>query len=115
MRGTAPVTKPTDPRLLASSYVGAALVHLEPAARDRKIEPGFVFGRAASQVVEKRPVDQLDEDAAVLNGFDAVGDLHQLFRGDFRIREGAGIDKHGRVIGSADLESPRPRKHVQPL
>jgi hypothetical protein len=49
---------------LSELHIGAALVFPKPAARDRKIEPGLVFGRAAFQVVEKTPVDQLDEDAA---------------------------------------------------
>jgi hypothetical protein len=41
-----------------------------PTARDRKIESGLVLGRIF-QVVEKRPVDQLDEDAAILFGLDS--------------------------------------------
>ena len=49
---------------LGELHIGAALVLPKPAARDRKIESGLVFGRAAFQVVEKTPVDQLDEDAA---------------------------------------------------
>jgi hypothetical protein len=34
---------------------------------------------------EKRPVGQLDEDAAVLHRLDGIGDLDQLARGGFRL------------------------------
>src|SRR3954469_20672347 len=59
---------------------GAALVQPKPASRDRKIKPGLVFGRRAPPVVEEWPVDLLNVDAAVLNGFHAVRYLKQLAR-----------------------------------
>ena len=40
-----------------------------------------VVGRAAAMLLQERPVDQLDMDAAVLHGLDGVGDLYQLARG----------------------------------
>ena len=64
---------------LGELHIGAALVLPKPAARDRKIKPGFVFGRGAPEIVE-RPVDQLDEDAAV---------LHPLDRGDRSLEQDA--------------------------
>jgi hypothetical protein len=40
---------------------------------------------------QERAVDQLDEDAAVVDGLDAAGDLHQLFSRRLRdLRRGGG-------------------------
>ena len=61
----------------------------EPAARDSQFEAGLVFGRRALVLAEKRPVDQFDEDPAVLCRLDRVGDLDQLARGFFWIALGA--------------------------
>jgi hypothetical protein len=54
----------------------------------------------AALLLQERPVDQLDMDAAVLHGLDRVGDLHQLARGGFWIGVGAGLDEfhHARFI-----------------
>jgi len=40
-----------------------------------------VFVGAAFGLVQKRPIDLLDMDATVLNGFGRVGDLDQLAGG----------------------------------
>ena len=53
-------------------------MHHQPAALDRQVETGFVFGRRAFFAKQERPVDLLDMDAAVLRGLDAVGDLQDL-------------------------------------
>jgi hypothetical protein len=51
----------------------------------------------AAVLEQERPVDQLDEDAAVLHRIDSIGDLHQLSRGGFRVGVGTGFDElvHG--------------------
>jgi hypothetical protein len=46
-------------------HVSPALVHPQPAALDRELEAGAVFGHAALMFGEKRPIDLLDVDAAV--------------------------------------------------
>jgi hypothetical protein len=38
--------------------------------------------------MQKRPVDEFDEDAAVLAGLNRIGDLDQFARGFFRVRVG---------------------------
>jgi hypothetical protein len=53
-------------------------MHIESAALDRRIEAGGVFCRRGFQLEKKRPVDQLDEDAAILDGLPRIGDLDQL-------------------------------------
>jgi hypothetical protein len=67
---------------------GTGLVHLQPAALDRKFEARAVLGRAAAVTEEKRLVDFLDVDAA-LNRFDRVSDFEDSARGFFRVRLGA--------------------------
>jgi hypothetical protein len=57
----------------------------QPAVGDGTIEASLVFGRRALQLIQEWPVDLLDMDAAVLQGFDSVGQLNELARGDFRI------------------------------
>jgi hypothetical protein len=56
-------------------------VHLDPAVLDGMLQPGAVLGGRAFDLEEKRPVDLLDMNAAILNGFDAAGDLDQLASG----------------------------------
>jgi hypothetical protein len=70
---------------LGELYEGSALVQLEPAVLDRAIKPGLVFRRRALELEQKRPVDLLDIDPAVLDGLERVGELKQLARGSFRI------------------------------
>ena len=65
----------------------------KPAAFDRELEAGAVFGRAALVFVQERAVDQLDEDAAFLHELNRVGDLHELARRGLRISEGSRIDE----------------------
>jgi hypothetical protein len=55
---------------------------------DRIVEAGLVFRRRALELGQKRPVDLLDIDPAVLERLESVGEFDQLARGDFRIREG---------------------------
>ncbi|WP_439375442.1 hypothetical protein ACRQ5Q_22735 [Bradyrhizobium sp. PMVTL-01] len=64
--------------------MGAALVLIEPAALDRKLEAGDEFGagRVAAVPREKWRVDLLDADAAVLDRFDGSGELEELGIGD---------------------------------
>jgi len=60
-------------------------VQLEPALLDRAQKAGLVFRRRALELEQKRPVDLLDIDPAVLDGLERVGELKQLARGSFRI------------------------------
>ncbi|MGY8677116.1 hypothetical protein Q2941_04790 [Bradyrhizobium sp. UFLA05-153] len=53
-------------------------MQLEPAALDRVFDAGAELRPAGLQRVEERRVDLLDMDAAVLDGFDAGGELDQL-------------------------------------
>jgi hypothetical protein len=75
---------------LGELHIGAALVEPQPAAFDRKLETSLVLCWSGLEIMQQRPVDQLDMDAAVLHGLDGVGDFHQLARGGFCIGEGAG-------------------------
>src|SRR5471030_1225781 len=61
----------------------------EPAARYCQLETSLVFGRRSLVFTQKRPVDQLDEDAAVLCRLNRIGDLDQLAGGLFRIGKGS--------------------------
>ena len=49
-------------------------------------------GRAL-ELEQKRPVDLLDIDPAVLDGLECVGQLEELAGGDFRVGEGTGSDE----------------------
>jgi hypothetical protein len=66
---------------LGEFHVGAGFMQDEPAARNRRIEAGFVFGRTALEIEQKWPVDQFDKDAAFLRRLDRIGDLDQLAGG----------------------------------
>jgi hypothetical protein len=48
-------------------------------------------------LLQERPVDQLDMDAAVLHRLDGIGDLHQLPSGSFRVGKGALVDEFHEV------------------
>ena len=61
-------------------------MQLQPAAGNRQIEAGLVFGRRGFLREQERPVDLLDLDAAVMDDLDGVGNLQQLAGGHFRIR-----------------------------
>ena len=50
----------------------------KPAAFDCQFQPSTVFGRRSLQLGEEGPVDFLDMDPAVLNGFNRVCDLISL-------------------------------------
>jgi hypothetical protein len=63
---------------LRESDEGAASVHLDPAALDGVLDPGLVLGGRALDLVQERPIDLLDVDAAILHGLDAARDLDQL-------------------------------------
>jgi hypothetical protein len=68
-------------------------VQHQPSLLDRAIEAGFVFRRRGLQLKQHRPVDLLDVDAAVLDGFHTVGEFDDLARGRFWISVGAGLDE----------------------
>jgi hypothetical protein len=70
-------------------HEGSALVHHQPAALNRQIQTRLVFVRCAFLTEQKRPVDQLDVDPAVLHDLDGVGDLNDCGR-PFRRRSKAG-------------------------
>jgi hypothetical protein len=42
--------------------------------------PGAIFVGCAFELGQEWPIHQIDEDAAILNGFDAIRDLDQLAR-----------------------------------
>ena len=65
----------------------------KPAAVDALVQACLVLSRAALVLKQERAIDQFDMNAAVLHGFDGVGDLHQLARGDFGVDKGAGDDE----------------------
>ena len=56
----------------------AASVHLDPAALYGVGETGLILGGRALDLEQERPVDLLNVDAPVLNGFAAVRDLDQF-------------------------------------
>jgi len=78
---------------LRELHVSAALVLPQPAAFDRKLEAGAIFCRAAFVIIQERTVDQLDEDAAVLDGIDRVCDLHKFLRGSQGIGKGPDVNE----------------------
>ena len=63
----------------------SALVPHQPAAGSRQLQAGLDFGWRALVVKQKRPVDLLDVDAAVLRRFEAVGDLKRFAGGLYQI------------------------------
>lgn len=64
--------------------IGLALVQLKPAALDHYLDARAELRATATVLVHERRVDFLDVDAAVLDGLDACGDLHELAGGGFR-------------------------------
>jgi hypothetical protein len=66
-------------------------IHANRTAFEACLAAPRAEGRAddLSRRLQKRPVDLLNVDAAVLHRLDGVGDLHQLARGDLQIGEGA--------------------------
>src|SRR3984957_3327863 len=83
--------------LLRELHIDPGFVLPEPALGNRKLQASDVFGRAASSPQEGF-VDFLDVNAAVLNGFDRVGDLDQLAGSLFRIRIGAFSGKFHQAV-----------------
>jgi hypothetical protein len=71
-------------------------MHAEPTALDRQIKPRGVFGRRGLQVVQKRPVDELDVDPA-MNRFDGIRDIEQLTGCGFRIGIGSFSNEFHRI------------------
>jgi hypothetical protein len=71
-------------------HVGAALVPPQPIQRDGARDPG-AEPLTATASREKRLIDALDIDAAILHRFDGVGQLHQLARGGVGVGEGTGL------------------------
>ena len=66
---------------LREAYEGTALVELQPAALDRSIEPSFAFRWRSLVLVQHRPVEPLDQNAAVHIGLVSIGELDDLARG----------------------------------
>jgi hypothetical protein len=58
---------------LGEPHIGFALVQLEPALLDRAQKAGLVFRRRALELEQKRPVDLLDIDPAILDRLECVG------------------------------------------
>jgi len=65
----------------------------EQAALDRKLQASTVFGRLAAVLVQERPIDFLDVDTTILNGFDGTGDIEELSHCPFRIGVGSWLGK----------------------
>jgi len=63
---------------LSEPHIRPALVHPQPAALDRELEAGAVFGQGALELGQERPVDLLDVDAAVLHWLEGVGSSSSL-------------------------------------
>jgi hypothetical protein len=87
----ASVRQPTEPCLseqisarLRELHIRSALVQHEPAALDRQLEGSTVFGRRCALPKQKRGVDLLDGNSAILHGLDAVGDLQEVCGLDIR-------------------------------
>jgi hypothetical protein len=59
---------------------------------DGTLKAGLVFRRRTLELIQERPVDLLDIDAAVLHGLDGVGQFYQLAGGGVGVGETAGID-----------------------
>ena len=64
-------------------------MHPEPAAINCKVEARAVFRRVPRSSKKEWAVEQLDENASVLDGLDGISDLHQLSCRGFRIGKGA--------------------------
>ena len=64
--------------------------------------------RPPSLIGEHRPVDLFDVEAAVLHQLNALGDLHQLARGDFRVTIGTILGDSGtKSLSSRSSTFPR--------
>jgi len=76
-------------------HIGARIVAQQPAQRDCAGDGGAELVRSAT-LLEEGAVDKLDEDAAVLDRLNRVGDLHQLAGCGVEINEVAWFDEfHG--------------------
>jgi hypothetical protein len=72
-QGSSVVGQPTEPCLgkqigarLRELHERAALVHHQPAALDCQLQASAIFGRRCALPKQKRRIDLLDVDAAVL-------------------------------------------------
>jgi hypothetical protein len=72
---------------LGEAYKRTALVQFQPTALDRAIKPSLVFCRRRLVLVQRRPVEPLDQNAAVYIGLMSVGDLEELARRGFSSRK----------------------------
>jgi len=70
---------------LSELQIRPTLMQDDPAAFDRMFYPGEVLSRCSFDFEEKRAVDLLNVDAALLNGFDAVRNFDQLAGCRFRV------------------------------
>jgi hypothetical protein len=82
---------------LPSARVSRSDLFSRPAVCARHLKASLVFGSRTTVLSQKRPIDQFDEDPAVLRRFDRIGDLDQLARGFL----GIGIGANRRRISSA--------------
>ena len=81
-------------------------MQLEPAALNRHLDPRAELLTTGLKCVEERRVDLLDMDAAVLDGFDAGGELDELARCGFRVGEGTFGGELAIRAGSHTREAP---------
>jgi hypothetical protein len=70
-------------------------IHANRTAFEACLAAPRAEGRAddLSRRLQKRPVDLLNVDAAVLHRLDGVGNLDQLARGEIGLSEGAALDE----------------------
>jgi hypothetical protein len=66
----------------------ATVMPPQPAKRNSALDPETELIRCAARF-QKRVVDHFDEDAGLLRGFNAIGDLGELARGEIGIDQGA--------------------------
>ena len=64
-------------------------MQFQPTAFDREIKASLVLCWRRLQLKQERPVDRLDINPAVLNGFEGVSKLEDLAGRIFRIGVGA--------------------------
>src|ERR1700733_3262207 len=89
-------------------------MHPEPATLDSQLHARAVFGRRAALLLQERPIDLLDMDAAVLHRLGGVSDLDQLARRSVGIIEPVRLDEfHGalREMGSSVNQALLGRKY----
>ena len=89
---------------LGKLYKSSGFVFPKPAAPDRELEAGTVFGGTAAFFEKEGPVDLLNVDSAVLNGVSGIGDLKQTCVRPFLDRQMVGRWR------TSQVGLPRPRR-----